>query len=193
MAGRAPLAHRVLAHVGARGRDGLHRVADRLHPPLVGDQQPLAAQGAPGALRRARRHARPLHQQPLRVGHRSRRREPRGRELQHPRQELHQGRVGRGGARRSRACGSRWTTRTRASTSPCRRRTTCCPSRTARVTPRSGSPVATRRRSTAPASSASVRSRSTSSPSSTSGAASRPTRRGSRSAPSPSGSSRTTT
>ena len=93
---RAPRAHRVQPHVGARGRDGLRRRADRLHPPVDRHQQPLAPQGAPGALRRARRDARPLHQPPLRVGHRPRRRQPRGRQLQHHGQELHQGRVGRG-------------------------------------------------------------------------------------------------
>ena len=72
------------------------------------------AQGAPGALRRACRHAGPLHQQPVRVGHRSRRRQPRARQLQHHGQELDQGRVGRGRRARSRGCGSRSTTRSRA-------------------------------------------------------------------------------
>ena len=58
--------------------------------------QPLAAQGAPGPLRRAGRHARPLHRQPLRVRHRSGRRQPRDGHLQHHGHELDQGRVGRG-------------------------------------------------------------------------------------------------
>ena len=58
---RAPRAHRVQPHVGARGRHGLRRRADRLHPPRHRHHEPLAAQGAPGPLRRARRDARPLH------------------------------------------------------------------------------------------------------------------------------------
>ena len=69
---------------------------------------------------------------------------------------------------RSPACGSRSTTRTKASTSPCRRPTTSCRSRTARVIRRSGSRAATRRRSKA-GGTASVRSRSTSSRSTTCG------------------------
>ena len=86
------------SHMSAPGSgDGVHRRPDRLHPPRLRDHQPLAPQGAPGALRRARRDARPLHAEPLRVRHRPRRRRSRGRELQHPRQELHQGRVGRSG------------------------------------------------------------------------------------------------
>ena len=40
LAGRAPQPHRVLAHVGPRGRDGVHRLADGLHPPLHRHQQP---------------------------------------------------------------------------------------------------------------------------------------------------------
>ena len=120
-------AHRVLPHVGARGRDGLHRRADRLHPPRLGDHQPLAAQGAPGALRRARRHARPLHQQPLRVRHRPRRRQPRGRDASTSSTRTPPRRSGKRWSRRSRGCGSRSTTRSTASTSPCPRRTTCCP------------------------------------------------------------------
>ena len=190
---RAPRAHRVQPHVGARGRDGLDRGADRLHPPVDGHQLAVAPQGAPGALRRARRDARPLHQQPLRVGHRSRRRQPRGRQLQHHGPRPRPRPSGKRSSRRSRACGSRSTTRTRASTSPCPRRTTSSPSRTARVTRRSGSRAATRPRSTVPASSASVPSRSTSSRSSTCGAASTRTRKASPTAPSPSASSRTTT
>ena len=70
--------------------------ADRLHPPGVRHQQPFAAQGAPGAARRAGRDARPRHRPPLRVGHRPRRRQPRDGQLQHPGHELHQVRVGRG-------------------------------------------------------------------------------------------------
>src|SRR3954451_3864789 len=51
---------------------------------------------APGALRRACRDARPLHRQPLRVGHRPWCRQPRARQLQHPRPQHDQGGVGRG-------------------------------------------------------------------------------------------------
>ena len=153
----------------------------------TGHQQPLAAQGAPGALRRARRDARPLHQQPLRVGHRPRRRQPRDRQLQHPRQELHQGRVGRGRQGDPADVGAgRLLVRGRA-LHRAARRTTSSPSRTARVTRRSGWRAATRRPSTAPASSASAPSRSTSSRSSTSGAASTPTRKASRNCTEPIG------
>ena len=66
-----------------------------------------------------------------------------------------------------------------ASTSPCRRRTTCCPSPTGRGTRRSGSRAATRRRSGRRVSSVSGRSPSTSSRSTTCEAGSRPTRRAS--------------
>ncbi len=59
-------------------------------------QQPLAPQGAPGSLRRAGRHHGPLHQQPVRVRHRPRRRLPRDEVLQHHGQGLDQAGVERG-------------------------------------------------------------------------------------------------
>ena len=150
----------------------------------VGHQQPLAPQGAPGALRRACRDARPLHQQPLRVGHRPRRRQPRARQLQHPGHVLDQGRVGRGRPRDPADVGAgRLLVRGRA-LHRARRRTTSSPSRTARVTRRSGWRAATRPRSPRPASSASAPSPSTSSRSSTCRAASTPTRKASPTAPS---------
>ena len=136
--------HRVQPHVGARGRDGLRRRPDRLHPPLLRHQQPLAAQGAPGALRRARRDARPLHAATVSSGApaaapaATRSRASTSSTSPPPRPS------GKKWSRRSRGCGSRSTTRSTASTSPCPRRTTSSPSRTARVTRRSGSRAATR-------------------------------------------------
>ena len=183
-------ADRVQPHVGARGRHGLGRRADRLHPPRHRHQQPVAAQGAPGSLRRARGDARPRHRPPLRVGHRPRRRQPRDGEVQHPRHELDQGRVGRGrprdpahvGAGRLLAIdGEHFTVPTPHNVLP----------EALRPGPPADlggvrQPAAPSRR---PASSASARSRSTSSRSTTSGAASRPTRKASPTAPSRSGSS----
>ena len=68
--------------------------------------------------------------------------------VQHHGQELHQGGVGRGRPGDPADVGAGRLRRSRASTSPCRRRTTSCPSRTARVTRRSGWRAATRRPST---------------------------------------------
>ncbi len=50
----------------------------------------------PVRVRRAGRDARPHHEPPVRVGHRPGRRQPRDGDVQHPRQGLDQGRVGRG-------------------------------------------------------------------------------------------------
>ena len=119
--------HRVQPHVGARGRHGLHRRPDRLHPPLAPastasrrarstrsatpsaprcstTSPTTASSGAPAAAPAATR-SRPSTS--------STRTPPRP--------------SGKRSSRRSRACGSRSTTRSTASTSPCRRRTTSCP------------------------------------------------------------------
>ena len=132
--------HRVQPHVGARGRDGLRRRADRLHPPRrPAIIEPVAAQGAPGPLRRARRDARPLHRAAATSGAPAAApaatRSPRSTSSTRTRPRP----SGTRSSTRSRACGSRSTTRSRASTSRCRRRTTSSRSRTARATRRSGS------------------------------------------------------
>ena len=172
---------------------GLRRRPDRLHPPVDRHHQPLAPQGAPGPLRRAGGDDGPLHQPPLRVRHRPWRGQPRDGHVQHHGQELDQARVERGRPRDPAACGSSPTTSSTASTSPCPTPTTCSRSPTARATRRSGSPAATRRRSPPPARWASGPSPSTSSRSSPCASGSPPTRRAPPTAPSPSGSSRTTT
>ena len=128
---RAPHFGRVQPHVRPRGGHGLRGRQDRLHPPGHGHQQPLAAQGAPGPPGRAGRHAGPHHQPPLRVGHRARGGQPRDGRLQHPRHRVDQGRMGRGGPRDPADVGASSTTSTTASTSPCPRPTTSCPSPTA--------------------------------------------------------------
>ena len=93
---RTPLADRVQPHVGPRGGHGLPGPRHRPHPHRHRHHEPLPPGQPPGPLRRAGGHARPPPRGPVRVGDRTRRRQPRDRLVQHPRQELHQARVERG-------------------------------------------------------------------------------------------------
>ena len=74
---RAPRARRVLAHVGTRDVLHLRHRPDRTDPRRLRDHEPVPSGQPPNPQRRARRHARPRHQQSLRVGHRARRGQPR--------------------------------------------------------------------------------------------------------------------
>ncbi len=142
----------------------LPRRGHRADPHRLGDLQPEPAGQPPRAQRRARRHARPPHEPPLRVRHRPRRGVPRGRHVQHPRHVVDEGRVGRGdlgdrpdvGAQGLHVRGQPL----RARHAPQHAR----PSPTARGTRRCGSRAATRRPSARRASTASARSGSTSRP-----------------------------
>ena len=96
LARRAPLPDRVQPHVGPRGGHGLPGPRHRADPRRDRHHEHLAPGQPPGALRRAGGHARPRVRGPVRVGDRARCGQPRDRHLQHPRQELHQGRVERG-------------------------------------------------------------------------------------------------
>ena len=191
---RAPRAHRVLAHVGPRGRHGLRGRPDRLHPPLHRHQQHLAAQGAPGPVRRAGRHARPHHRQPLRVRHRSGRRQPRDGHASTSWTPTRPRPTGKRSSGRSRGCGSRSTTLHGEYFSPFPTPHNILPKPYGKGHPpiwvACGQPAHVRAGGRG---SASAPSPSTSSRSTPSAAASTPTRRASPTAPTRSASSRTTT
>ncbi len=110
---------RVQPHVGARGRHRLRRRPHRAHPHGLGDHEPLAPGQPPGPRRRARGDDRPHHRQPLRVGHRPRRRQPRDRRRSTSWTRTPPRPSGKRSSRRSRACGSRRTTSSTATTSRC--------------------------------------------------------------------------
>ena len=144
------------------------RRQDEQHPHRLGHLQHHAAGEPPGPDRRAGGHARPPLRGPLRVRHRPGLVHHRAAGLRHQRPRPHPRDGGRDPARRSCACGRTRTTATTASSSPCRRATSC-PSPTPSPTRRSGwrpaaPPPSTWPPSWASASCASASPRRTSSP-----------------------------
>ena len=99
MAHRAPLPHRVLAHLGQRSARAAHPGPHREDPRGLGHHQRDAAGEPPGARRRAGRDARSPEQRSLRVRYRSRFVDHRAGRLRHHRPRAHQRDVRRGDRR----------------------------------------------------------------------------------------------